>query len=616
MEGVEEGTVWDGGGHRYQLEKVVGHGAFGIVWRARTEDGEIVAIKKVLLDRRYHNRELQMMKVMEHDNVVRLRHSFEKNGRKKDETFLHLVMDYLPETIRSIALKYHKRAKRFHPDHIKAYLWQTFGALEYIHARRICHRDIKPDNLLCDPASLKCRLCDFGCSKVLVKGQPNVSYICSRYYRAPELMFGATEYSVSVDVWSVGTILMELLLGHLPYQGQDSTQQHLVEIMKLLGTPTDHDLQAMRATCCADDLPKLKAYPWERMFPAQTPEAAIDLAQRLLNYDPEKRLTASMALRHAFFDGVESLVEGCTVPSTSSTPMPPPQPSAIEGSRQTITAAEWERRVGAHFDEVRGGMPAQLSETVLRHVEHTLRSDSLSDATSTAVVTSVRQDLAAALRQRDETIRVLQQRIAHEAQRRQLPCEGASSSAADGGAGSGAAAAASASASGASGAARMAQQQLADLKEAQRQLNEALAEKEALAARLKAAQRQIEALHAQPRGGAGGGGANSEESREQGEESESSRAHAASFGRRAPPMPTRQGTLDQMPASGPSPAVRKPPLGGLQLQTDNLGTVPPIGLSPTTPGAARVASASGRRRSRLADGSKEDAHADPEPEAQ
>ena len=626
MEGVEEGTVWDGGGHRYQLEKVVGHGAFGIVWRARTEDGEIVAIKKVLLDRRYHNRELQMMKVMEHDNVVRLRHSFEKNGRKKDETFLHLVMDYLPETIRSIALKYHKRAKRFHPDHIKAYLWQTFGALEYIHARRICHRDIKPDNLLCDPASLKCRLCDFGCSKVLVKGQPNVSYICSRYYRAPELMFGATEYSVSVDVWSVGTILMELLLGHLPYQGQDSTQQHLVEIMKLLGTPTDHDLQAMRATCCADDLPKLRAYPWERMFPAQTPEAAIDLAQRLLTYDPEKRLTASAALRHAFFDGVESLVEGCTAPSSSSTPMPPPQPSAIEGHRQTITAAEWERRVGAHFDELRGGIPAQLSETVLRHVEHTLRCDGLSDATSNAIVTSVRQDLAAALKQRDETIRLLQQRIVHESQRRRLPCEEASSSAADGGAGSGAgsgagrgagsgaAAAASAEASGASGAARMAQQQLAQLKEAQRQLHEALADKEALAARLKAAQRQIEALHAQPRGGAGGG-ANAEEAREQGDESEMSRAHAASFGRRAPPMPTRQGTLDQMPASGPSPAVRKLPLGGLQLQTDNLGTVPPIGLSPTTPGA-RVASASGRRRSRLADGSKEDAHADTEPEAQ
>ena len=55
---------------------------------------------------------------------------------------------------------------------------------------------------------------------MLVPGETNIAYICSRYYRAPELMFGATEYSVAVDVWSVGTILMELLLGHLPYQGQ------------------------------------------------------------------------------------------------------------------------------------------------------------------------------------------------------------------------------------------------------------------------------------------------------------------------------------------------------------------------------------------------------------
>lgn len=172
MDGAEEGSVWDGGGHRYCLEKIVGNGAFGVVWRARAEDGTVVAIKKVMLDRRYHNRELQMMKVMDHDNVVRLRHYFEKGGRKKDETYLHLVMDYLPETIRSVAMRYHKRAQRFSIEHVKAYLWQTFRALEYIHARRICHRDIKPDNLLCDPGSLQCRLCDFGCSKVWLPSSP------------------------------------------------------------------------------------------------------------------------------------------------------------------------------------------------------------------------------------------------------------------------------------------------------------------------------------------------------------------------------------------------------------------------------------------------------------
>ena len=168
------------------MEKVVGNGAFGIVWRAREEggDGKAVAIKKVILDRRYHNRELEMMKGMDHECVIRLLNHFEKPGRKKDETYLHLVMDYLPDTLRSVALQHHKRRKRFQIDHIKAYLWQTFRALEYIHARRICHRDIKPDNLLCDPDTLKCRLCDFGCSKVLVKGQPNVSYICSRCERS------------------------------------------------------------------------------------------------------------------------------------------------------------------------------------------------------------------------------------------------------------------------------------------------------------------------------------------------------------------------------------------------------------------------------------------------
>jgi hypothetical protein len=150
---------------------------------------------------------------------------------------------------------------------------------------------------------------------VLVKGQPNVSYICSRYYRAPELMFGATEYACSVDMWSIGTIMVELLLGHLPFQGQDSTQQHLVEIMKLLGTPTDRELKAMRATCSVDELPKLKAYPWERVFPAGTPQRAMDLARKLLCYDPSQRLTAAQALAHPFLQDSEFLLQGRTMPT-------------------------------------------------------------------------------------------------------------------------------------------------------------------------------------------------------------------------------------------------------------------------------------------------------------
>uniref|UniRef100_A0A7S2DTI0 Protein kinase domain-containing protein n=1 Tax=Haptolina brevifila TaxID=156173 RepID=A0A7S2DTI0_9EUKA len=606
MEGVEEGTVWDGGGHRYALEKVVGHGAFGIVWRARAEDGEVVAIKKVMLDRRYHNRELQMMKVMEHENVVRLRHYFEKAGRKKDETFLHLVMDYLPETIRSTALKHHKRAKRFHVDHVKAYLYQTFRALEYIHARRICHRDIKPDNLLCDPASLKCRLCDFGCSKVLVKGQPNVSYICSRYYRAPELMFGATEYAVSVDVWSVGTILMELLLGHLPFQGQDSTQQHLVEIMKLLGTPSDRDLVAMRATCVADDLPKLKAYPWERMFPAHTPQEAVDLAQRLLRYDPDQRLTASQALAHPFFDGVETLLD-CS--STSSSSMPPPPPSlSPDGPRTVRSAEEWKQRVHEHFEGLRGGMPLmQLVETMQQDSTiSTLMRDGNQESTPNQVVSTLRQELSSALRKRDEAVRGLQSRLVNEGQKHQLPFEGQPAPTANG--------AGSSADGGDADVVRLSQLE-ANTKEAQRLLTEALAERTEIAARVKAAQQQLEGTAAVRASSSTMDGAR-EEASVQTEVSEESRGPPG-FGRRAPPMPTRQQTMEQGANGRFSPMINAKPM---QLQTDNLGQVTPLGsYSPgsmgcaasegVSPGCAplRSGSASGRRRSRLSADKTDDA---------
>ena len=77
-------------------------------------------------------------------------------------------------------------------------MYQLFRSLAYIHSMGICHRDIKPQNLLLDPESGVLKLCDFGSAKHLVQGEPNVSYICSRYYRAPELIFGATDYTTNI----------------------------------------------------------------------------------------------------------------------------------------------------------------------------------------------------------------------------------------------------------------------------------------------------------------------------------------------------------------------------------------------------------------------------------
>mmetsp|Transcript_9331 Transcript_9331/g.27296 ORF Transcript_9331/g.27296 Transcript_9331/m.27296 type:complete len:577 (+) Transcript_9331:100-1830(+) len=339
MSSHAEGEVWEGGGKRYRMEKVVGNGAFGIVWRAKDlESGMQVAIKKVILDRRYHNRELEMMRQLDHDCVIKLLNHFEKTGRKPDETCLHLVMDYMPDTIRSVAMSFQKQRVHFPADDVSVYLYQALRALEYVHGLRICHRDLKPDNFLVDPARRRLKLIDFGCAKMLVRGQPNVSYICSRYYRAPELLFGATEYSCAVDMWSIGTILTELLLGHLPFQGQDSTQQHLVEILKLLGTPTDRELRSMGSSCSAADLPTLRAYPWERVFPANTSQRAIDLAYRLLCLDPAQRLSASQALAHPFFDGVQYLL-----PDTA-------HPDGAGGARVPSSHAKWQKTLHRLFD--------------------------------------------------------------------------------------------------------------------------------------------------------------------------------------------------------------------------------------------------------------------------
>ena len=125
-------------------------------------------------------------------------------GEKQDELYLNLVLEYVPETVYSISRQHQKSKMALPLLYVKLYLYQLSRALSHIHALGICHRDIKPQNLLVNPENQQLKLCDFGSAKALVKGEPNVSYICSRYYRAPELIFGSTDYSTAIDIWSQG----------------------------------------------------------------------------------------------------------------------------------------------------------------------------------------------------------------------------------------------------------------------------------------------------------------------------------------------------------------------------------------------------------------------------
>ena len=131
-------------------------------------------------------------------------------GEKQDELYLNLVLEYVPETVYSISRQHQKSKMALPLLYVKLYLYQLSRALSHIHSLGICHRDIKPQNLLVNPTNQQLKLCDFGSAKALVKGEPNVSYICSRYYRAPELIFGSTDYSTAIDIWSQGRYCMDV----------------------------------------------------------------------------------------------------------------------------------------------------------------------------------------------------------------------------------------------------------------------------------------------------------------------------------------------------------------------------------------------------------------------
>ncbi|XP_069154957.1 shaggy-related protein kinase eta-like [Solanum lycopersicum] len=128
----------------------------------------------------------------------------------------------------------------------------------------VCHKDLKPQNVLVDPLTHQVKICDFGSAKVLVKGEANISYICSRFYRAPELIFGATEYTTSIDIWSAGCVLAELLL--VPLFPRENDVDQLVEIIKVLGTPTREEIRCMNPNYTDFRFPQIKAHPWHKVL--------------------------------------------------------------------------------------------------------------------------------------------------------------------------------------------------------------------------------------------------------------------------------------------------------------------------------------------------------------
>ncbi|WWD16954.1 hypothetical protein CI109_101386 [Kwoniella shandongensis] len=307
----------------WQFVKELGQGAYGCVSSARNgQTGEQCAVKKVT---NVFQKKILTKRCL---RELRLLHHFRghKNVSPSSRPMTALLYDmdivfdppgsgqfrevYLYEELMEADLHAIIRSGQPLSDaHFQSFLYQTLCGLKYIHSANVLHRDLKPGNLLVN-ADCELKICDFGLARGFQPGAVQTDqgqagfmteYVATRWYRAPEIMLSFANYTSSIDMWSVGCILAELLGGKPIFKGEDYVDQ-LNKILNLLGTPTEDTLRRVGSPRAQDYIRSLPIKPrvqFKTLYPGASP-LALDLLQKLLTFDPAKRFGCEEALEHPY----------------------------------------------------------------------------------------------------------------------------------------------------------------------------------------------------------------------------------------------------------------------------------------------------------------------------
>ncbi len=243
-------------------------------------------------------REVSLLKEMDHPNVVKLREVLFEEGK------MYLVFEYMDYDLK----KYIDRAKEGLPESaIKSFLYQLLSALDYCHSSRIIHRDLKPQNLLIDKGG-KLKLADFGLGRTFGLPIPTFTHeIVTLWYRAPEVLLGQSEYSLAVDMWSVGCIFAEMVERKPLFLG-DSEIGQIFKIFETLGTPDESvwpGVSSLRDF--KPSFPKWKPQPLSK-YVTRLDATGLDLLGKMVALEPRRRITAKAALRHKYFENFNRVV--------------------------------------------------------------------------------------------------------------------------------------------------------------------------------------------------------------------------------------------------------------------------------------------------------------------
>jgi len=198
------------------------------------------------------------------------------------------------------------KTQRLSNDHVCYFLYQILRGLKYIHSANVLHRDLKPSNLLLN-TTCDLKICDFGLARVADPEHDHTGflteYVATRWYRAPEIMLNSKGYSKGIDVWSVGCILAEMLSNRPIFPGKHYLDQ-LNLILGVSGSPTAEDLNCVindKARGYLKSLPFKPKVPWTKLYPAADPKA-LDLLDKMLTFNPHKRITVEEALAHPYLE--------------------------------------------------------------------------------------------------------------------------------------------------------------------------------------------------------------------------------------------------------------------------------------------------------------------------
>nr|XP_043636999.1 cyclin-dependent kinase D-3-like [Erigeron canadensis] len=305
---------------RYLKREVLGEGTYGVVYKAiDTKTGQTVAIKKIRLGKQKEGvnftalREIKLLKELKDPSIIELIDCFPHKGN------LHLVFEFMETDLEAVI---RDRNIVLSPTDIKSYIQMTLKGLAVCHKKWVLHRDMKPNNLLIGPGG-QLKLADFGLARIF--GSPNRKFthqVFARWYRAPELLFGAKQYGPGVDVWAAACIFAELLLRRPFLQGSSDIDQ-LGKIFAAFGTPKESQWKDMKYLPDYVEYQVVHGQSMKTLFPMAS-EDAVDLLSKMFAYDPKARISAQQALEHRYF------LSGPPPTEPALLPRPPPKKESVD----------------------------------------------------------------------------------------------------------------------------------------------------------------------------------------------------------------------------------------------------------------------------------------------